>query len=296
MAPRIVQKDDILGAFVKRTIRILLPYVGTFTRNTEDSGEEKGIFLALPIRAPREKLMRPATSRAFFTYWANFTTEYPVDTCEEFAIDLRKLDAEFGQPLHSDTVFPRDEMLGRRDNDGYFPALPRDSSGAWQGRGSQQEGEAPDLLLRAHNATSGPNVRTYKLRAIPNNVLPGLEVEKSTNDKRAKLQNFHEAVELIAKNNRLQLFASTTSPNEYNRLLANARALIHLLGDSVSFGTQREWRDICAIRYNNAQVPPTERFDPPLPQDWREPMAVRGIINAEEMSRYRPTVLNKTPD
>ena len=103
---------------------------------------------------------------------------FPVDKCEEFISDLRILGAEFGTALRSDTVCFREEMLGRRHNASCVPALPRDPFGAWKGRGSQREGEAFGRLLRVRNATSGANVRTYKLRSLPNNVLPGLKVGK----------------------------------------------------------------------------------------------------------------------
>ena len=141
----------------------------------------------------RGRVLTHSVRRAFFRYWVNFSDEYPVDICEDMAHDLRKIDREFGSTLQNDTEKLRGEMIGRSitpmqesydsaDPCANAPLLQRETSNAVEME------ESISLLFRAHRAT-GPNtcVRTYKLRSLPDDVLPGLRQQRSSGNKPTKM-------------------------------------------------------------------------------------------------------------
>ena len=140
------------------------------------------------------------------------------------------------------------------------------------------------MILGARGATSGANVRTRKLRSLPNNAIPLLKVENQRT-RRPALQNCLDAHFHIAKRNRIRPLATDKSHGEYNRLLENARNPHTLIGRlrivRREGGTVRHFRSKIWQRpgtsYGKSRPAPSARL--------AGQMAVREIINADGAAR-----------
>ena len=136
--------------------------------------------------ALRETVLTPSTRRAFPRYWINFAKEYPVEECGNLLGDLRRIDSAFAPSLQADAESLCADMLGSRAASTDGPKREDDESAAscvrhaWAQPVEVAGDNHFELLLMVRKST--PNRRdivVYKLRDVPDDVLPGLKRARS---------------------------------------------------------------------------------------------------------------------
>ena len=216
-----IQRDDDVDVLIKRTVDIQFDN----KRNLRDTHQRyAGVYLRnAHYILPYGHVVTPSVRRAFFRYGVNFITDYPVDICEDTLRDIREIENEFAPTLRKDTEKSSDEMIGRMGHpmqEGY--ELAESSVNAppplCDTGGNVEMEERLGLLTRAHRATaSNIRVRTYKLRALTDNVIPGLRKDQPANQKKkTKMDNFAAELGRVSGDNVIQLLGRTSTPTEFH--------------------------------------------------------------------------------
>ena len=147
-----------------------------------------------------------------------------------------------------------------------------------------------ELLPRVHKSTPNKrDIRVYKLRDLPDDVLPGLEKsEKPKIQKATKIENFIEAAQTVRGMCRIQIFAPTENQSIFNRLQIDAEKLLSLARNPDVFGSPRERRDIYAVRYDSHgdRDPGPMAATPDAPR--QNSVAVNEIIDVRLLREYAP--------
>ena len=144
-----------------------------------------------------------------------------------------------------------------------------------------------DTLLRAHRDTSGTHLRLYKLRDLPNDVLPGLNTSTSLRSNPTKLENFNNATDAINAADLLPIFGRTTKPTEFHRLEIDDSEYILLVNGNNFVGSHKRWASIYDIRYD--YKPADDAPEDGWPRGSKnEPVTVREVVDVRELRNCFP--------
>ena len=224
-----------------------------------------------------------------------------MEECGDLLGDLRRIDAAFEPSLQADAESLCADMLGARGVSADRPRREDDEPTtscvrhAWAQPVELAEDTHSELLPMVRKST--PNRRdimVYKLRDLPDDVLPGLEKsEKPKKQKTTKLENFIDAVQTVRDMCRIQLFVPDENPPIFSRLQIDAERLLILARNRDVFGSPTERRDIYAVRYDShgARGPGPMTDAPGAPR--RGSVAVGEIIDVRLLMEYTPLCIEE---
>ena len=295
-APKMMQKEDSLASLAKRTVCVIFSKKRTFAKEPSEVDERGGVYLMRSASDIRRTALTPSTRRAFIRYWVNFTREYPLGRCEEMLADLSQIDKEFGSTLKYDTEEFCKASLGRTEAapcESYASTTPEfpHANDFPLGRNAPPHHveDHMETLVRAHRASGrGSNMRAYKLRDMPNEVLPGLKAAQSSKQKPTKIENFVTALGDVTAPNGIPLFGKTFIPNEFHRLDIDASKYIRLIKGKECFAPRTRQADIFEIRYDYSEPEESGRMESGAAGEKNEASPIREIFNMRSLREYIP--------